>query len=226
MKSNTFERLLKLNLQYFAEEGEEEDSQDQTDTPDEGEEKTFTQEDMDNAIQQRLAKEKKKFEQERKKQEKEMREQIEQEKKEAAELAKLSEEERLKVEAEKKEMQLKQREEELNEKEKEFQRKKLEMDTVEVLRERKLPPQFASLVLGEDSEDTLNNIVTFQEEWQEAIEAEVNKRLATDTPSVGTKNKGTYNPWKKETRNLTEQGRILRENPELAQKLKTQAGVK
>lgn len=33
------------------------------------------------------------------------------------------------------------------------------------------------------------------------------------------------NPWKKETRNLTEQTRILKENPQLAQSMKTAAGV-
>lgn len=32
------------------------------------------------------------------------------------------------------------------------------------------------------------------------------------------------NPWKKETLNLTEQARILKQDPELAEKLKTQAG--
>lgn len=35
--------------------------------------------------------------------------------------------------------------------------------------------------------------------------------------------KAKTNPWKKETRNLTEQGRIIRENPELAKRLKSEA---
>jgi len=35
----------------------------------------------------------------------------------------------------------------------------------------------------------------------------------------------TTNPWKKETRNLTEQMRILKENPELAKRLKAEAGA-
>lgn len=35
---------------------------------------------------------------------------------------------------------------------------------------------------------------------------------------------GIKNPWSKEYFNLTEQGRILRENPELAEQLKAQAG--
>ena len=34
------------------------------------------------------------------------------------------------------------------------------------------------------------------------------------------------NPWKKESSNLTEQGRILKEDPKLAERLKSEAGVK
>ena len=37
---------------------------------------------------------------------------------------------------------------------------------------------------------------------------------------------GQKNPWAKETRNLTEQGRITRENPQLAQRLRAAAGVR
>jgi hypothetical protein len=43
-----------------------------------------------------------------------------------------------------------------------------------------------------------------------------------DPPNPDTKN----NPWKKETLNYTDQGRILREDPELAKTLKAAAGVK
>jgi len=155
---------------------------------------------------------------------KEMEAKIKAERKEAEELAKLSADERAKVEAEKREMEYQQRMKELEEKERSFQRKQLELDTVDVLRERKLPIRFASLVLGEDAESTLENIVKFQEEWQQELEAEVNKRLASGTPKVGSKQTGTYNPWKKDSFNLTEQARIFKENPELAQKLKAQAG--
>lgn len=33
------------------------------------------------------------------------------------------------------------------------------------------------------------------------------------------------NPWKQDTFNLTEQGRITRDNPDLAKKLKAEAGI-
>lgn len=219
---------LKMNLQFFAEEeGGEGNEKGEGEENEEEETLTLTQKELEDRLQREADKRvsaaiKKREEALRK----EMEEKIKTERKEAEELAKLSAEERARVEAEKKELALKQREEELAEKERSFQRKKLELDTVDVLRERKLPVDFAEFVLGDDSESTLDNIVKFQERWQEAVEAEVSKRLATGKPNVGSKQTGTYNPWKKETYNLTEQGKIIRENPELAQKLKAQAGVR
>ncbi|AMA72922.1 phage scaffolding protein [Aneurinibacillus thermoaerophilus] len=48
--------------------------------------------------------------------------------------------------------------------------------------------------------------------------------LSGRTPVTTTESKQTVvNPWKKETFNLTEQGRLLRENPELAKQLQESA---
>lgn len=219
--------LLRLDLQHFSDSGKEDDHDDKDEDDDKGEEETLTltkkeleeqlQRESDKRVSAALKKREEKLR-------KEMEERIEQERKDAEQLAKLSAEERARVEAEKRELALKKREEEFAEKEREFQRKQLEMDTVEVLRERKLPTRFTKFLVAADAESTLETIVSFQEEWQEAIEAEVNKRLATDTPLVGTKKAGSYNPWKKDSFNLTEQARILKDNPELAKKLKAQAG--
>lgn len=44
-------------------------------------------------------------------------------------------------------------------------------------------------------------------------------------PIDGSKPPQGYNPWKKESFNLTEQGKIFKENPEQAKQLMTQAGV-
>lgn len=233
--------LLPLNLQHFAEgEGEgdgegEGEGQGEGGTPPTGDNTgegneppatfTLTEQELNDRLQKEgdrraTAAAKKREEALRK----EMAEQIKIERKEAEQLAKLSADERAKVEAEKRELELKKREDELLEKERQFQRKQLELDTANVMRERKLPIRFAKLVLGEDAESTLENIVVFSDEWQQELEAEVNKRLASGTPIVGSKQTGSYNPWKKDSFNLTEQGRILMENPELAKKLKSQAG--
>ncbi len=45
-----------------------------------------------------------------------------------------------------------------------------------------------------------------------------------DGTGAGTGNSGT-NPWAKETWNLTEQGRLVRDNPALAKQMAAQAGV-
>lgn len=44
-------------------------------------------------------------------------------------------------------------------------------------------------------------------------------------PADGTKPSPGYNPWKKESFNLTDQGKIYKENPDLAKQLMSQAGV-
>lgn len=57
------------------------------------------------------------------------------------------------------------------------------------------------------------------------------RHLFSDSKAVsntgrGGKDHNTTNPWKKETFNLTEQGRIFKANPSLAERLKTEAGKK
>lgn len=44
-------------------------------------------------------------------------------------------------------------------------------------------------------------------------------------PADGTKPSPGYNPWKKESFNLTDQGKIFKENPDLAKSLMSQAGA-
>jgi len=218
--------LLRMDLQHHAREEDDPEKEDTDPDDDDPEEKvTLTKKELEEKLQReadkRVSAALKKRED---KLRKEMEEQIKKERKEAEELAKLSAEERQRVEEQRKEMDYQNRLKELEEKEQEFKRKQLELDTVDVLRERKLPTAFSTFVLGADAENTLENIVKFQEEWQQAIEAEVNKRLATGSPKAGTKQSGSYNPWKKDSFNLTEQGRIFKENPDLAKKLQAQAG--
>jgi len=46
-----------------------------------------------------------------------------------------------------------------------------------------------------------------------------------DLPSSRTAKAPSVNPWVPETRNLTEQARILRDDPSLARRLKEEAGL-
>lgn len=98
--------------------------------------------------------------------------------------------------------------------------------------------KFSARVFGADGEPMLDGSGGFM-----SIEGYL-KKLKADTDfddafnASGTRGPGTApggrgspgssgkNPWAKDTRNMTEQGRIERENPTLAARLKAEAGVK
>jgi len=201
--------MLDMNLQLFSEDTEQEEKTTE-------EVKTFTEEEFNKRLQSET--DRRVTEAIKKREEKlreEMTEKIEAEKKQAEELAKLSEKEK----AEK----LFQMEKEKFEAErKEFERARLELEASKILDERKLPVKFTKYVVAQDAETTLKNIDSFQTEWQEAIQREIDSRLKGKTPQKGD-SVGTYNPWSKETFNLTEQGKIMQDNPALAQQLRAAA---
>lgn len=71
-------------------------------------------------------------------------------------------------------------------------------------------------------------ISTYVETWARSDEAAAflpasGKSGSGATGSGGGSGSGHANPWKKETFNITEQGRITRENPDLAKRLKAAA---
>lgn len=214
---------LPFNLQFFAEESEGIEnnvSAEQDNQSDNKQEEVITltkeefekekQREADRRVQQALEKERQKLKEM-------MREEIERERKEAEELAKLSERERQKRELEKER-------EKLEQEKRAFYRERLKLQAEQELLNRGLPTVIASYILGEDAEETLKTIEEVEETWKKALEEEVNKRLATDVPKVGTGNATVKNPFTKEHFNLTEQGKIIRENPERARQLITAAG--
>ena len=70
-------------------------------------------------------------------------------------------------------------------------------------------------VLGIDEQ-----LTALKEQYKDLFKADVKGREPNNT---GGAQPGTKNPWSKEHFNLTEQGRILRENPELAAQLQAAA---
>ncbi|MBU3193473.1 phage scaffolding protein [Clostridium algidicarnis] len=52
-----------------------------------------------------------------------------------------------------------------------------------------------------------------------------NPKFSGVEPTDGSKSPQGYNPWKKENFNLTDQGKIFKENPDQAKQLMAQAGV-
>ncbi|MBQ8758441.1 MAG: DUF4355 domain-containing protein, partial [Clostridia bacterium] len=87
-------------------------------------------------------------------------------------------------------------------------------------------------VMGEDEADIDGKVKSFKELFDKAVskavDAEVKKRFkeGSYTPKKGSELNGGVNPFKAETFNLTEQIRITSDNPELAARLKAEAGVK
>jgi serine phosphatase RsbU (regulator of sigma subunit) len=104
---------------------------------------------------------------------------LQKEKAEAEKLAKLSDEEKRKVLDEK-------RERELAEREKSIYKKELEIAAIKILDGKKLPVKFAHLLLGDNADETHANIETFEKEYHEAIERQVNERMKGFTPKSST----------------------------------------
>jgi hypothetical protein len=104
---------------------------------------------------------------------------LQKEKAEAEKLAKLSDEEKRKVLDEK-------RERELAEREKSIYKKELEIAAIKILDGKKLPVKFAHLLLGDNADETHSNIETFEKEYHEAIEKQVNERMKGYTPKSST----------------------------------------
>lgn len=115
--------------------------------------------------------------------EKDLIERLEKERKEQQRLSTLSDEE-------KKQAMMEAREAELAEKERQLLMRSLELDTIKILDEEKLPVKFAKFLIGEDSESTLENIKTFKTEWRNALNAAVDKRLGGRTPTASTAGEG------------------------------------
>ena len=114
----------------------------------------------------------------RKKFESEFNSKLEAEREEATRLAKLSKAERDREAFEKERAAF-----ELEKKE--LAHQKAVNEVVTELQTEGLPTIFATKLLGETSEATLENIKDFKKIWQEAIQKEVDNRLVTKTPKMG-----------------------------------------
>lgn len=138
-----------------------------------------TQEEVDNIVKQRLARERQKAEEERQREE--------EEKKEAERLSKLTESERRKEEARK-------AEEEIAELKAKIARNELEKDTIDRLNEEGLPIQFKSFLMQENAEKTNEAIKNFKEAFNQEIQKQVEERLKGKTPG-GQTGSADFDPW-------------------------------
>ncbi|HBC30993.1 MAG TPA: hypothetical protein DC024_07090 [Clostridiales bacterium] len=88
-----------------------------------------------------------------------------------------------------------------------------------------LPVEVVHYFVGQDEDETVNNLTALENIWQANIEKVVSEKFKENGRVVDPSKKDDpkNNPWSKKYFNLTEQGRIIRENPELAKKLMAQA---
>ncbi|MBF7131101.1 DUF4355 domain-containing protein [Pediococcus pentosaceus] len=170
------EKLMPMNLQFFAEPSQEpkptpEPEPEGKPEADKGEPeggKTFTRDD----IAKMISAEKDKWQ-------KEHEADVEEAKNEAAKLAKMSAKEREDAENQKKLDDIAKREANLN-------RRELEVATKTELVNSDLPESFLDVVIGKDAETTKENIKKVKELFDKEVQAEVTNRLKTDLPKAGS----------------------------------------
>lgn len=186
-------KFLKIPMQFFAEPGDGQPAgataqadgvQDPTGTAPQGDGqqqnsaastgKTFTQEELDRVVTERLAREQKKFEAKLKEQE----QQFAAKQEEAAELAKMNA-------SQKAEHAAKKREEDLVNREKAIAEKELKYTALGILEENKLPTSLVDC-LNLSSADACNaSIEALKKAWPEAMTAAVDARLKSNPPAYG-----------------------------------------
>ncbi|MEC1177625.1 DUF4355 domain-containing protein [Metasolibacillus meyeri] len=203
---------LKLDLQFFADSSEGDEPEDPQKKPEDQPTKveftTEQQAELDRILKDRLGKAQTKWE-------KDYQTKLAEAKTEAEKLAKMNAEQKAEYERQ-------QRETKLTEREAEITRRELRATALETLAEKSLPKTLADILIYTDAEATNASLVAVETAFRTAVEAGVNERLRSEPPGGGgTKGGGSKNPWSKEHFNLTEQGKILRDNPELATQLKS-----
>lgn len=185
--------LLKLNLQFFAEdsgsegatsETENQEGENQEGNSEGSETLELTAEELQKRIESESDKKLNKvLEKKMKEWKAEYDQKLEEARKEGERLAKLSAKERQEEEVRKKAELLEKRE-------KELLKKELKAQTIEDLHSKNLPPQFAGFLMGEDAESTLENINAFKSDYDKAIEKAVEERLKGKSPTTGTGSTG------------------------------------
>lgn len=224
MESNIFEKVnridealkkkprLKMDLQFFAEPKpnpepepipEPTPNPEPTPGPEPKPGKTYTQEELEEIIKQRLVREKKAAEKAIK---------------EAEKLAKMNEDQ-------KKQYELEKLQKELEEYKKKDAYYALSKEASKMLSEKGITAddELLSFVVKDDAEGTQSSVNAFVALINTKVEEGVKKALAGKPPKVNP-NPGLKNPFSKEHFNLTEQGRLKREDPERYKTLKALAG--
>ena len=152
-------------------------------------EKTFTQEDLDRIVKDRISKEKRKIEAER---EKTYQARLEAELKESERLMQMNEADRLKAKAEKERQQFEEEKRKFAEQMKAFEQQKIKNQTMQMLGERNMPVELAQFIVSENADEIMDNVNVFQKHFNEAVEKVVTERLKGTAPKAPTLSKSKY----------------------------------
>ena len=138
--------------------------------------KTFTQEELNKIVAERIAKERKKLEAERLKQQ-EMQEKLIEE--ESEKLAKMTEAEKIKAKAERERKRFEDKVAKYEAEMKAFEQEKIKNQTMKLLNEKGLPVELCQFIQSNTADEIMENVEVFEKCWSEAIEKSVNARLRT-----------------------------------------------
>lgn len=166
------------------------------------EQKLFSQEEVNEIVKKRVAKEKQKQQ-------------------EAAKLAAMSEKEKEEYEYNTKLAELTSREEELNKREAEFSKRALLSETEKQLMTLQVPVEFANLLVADDAEGTKANIDSFKKQWDEAISKAVDAKIKSSVKEPKVNNNETVKkPKSKAGMSLDELAHLKATDPEEFYRLK------
>lgn len=157
-----------LDLQFFSEEATDTEENQTESQEQQTEQKTFTQEDLNKIISERLGKEKAKWE-------KDYTAKIEEAKTEAEKLAKMKAEEKAKYQEQK-------RLEKLEQREKDITTRELKAQAYETLAEKGLPKDLIETLNFTDSESCNSSIIAVEKAFKSAVEKAVNEKLKGEPP--------------------------------------------
>lgn len=211
-QKNKYNQLVRMNLQHFADpepdpkepfDPKEPDPEPDPEDLKDPKEEMIPKSEMEKIIKDRLAREKKATE------------------KAIAEAEKLA-----KMNAEqKKEYEYEKALEELEEYKKRDAFHELSKEAQKMLSEHGIQAddEVFNFVVKETAEDTQKAVQSFVSLFNSKVEEGVKAALAGKSPKINSNKEQAKNPFAKETFNLTEQGKLLKDNPELYKQLKAQA---
>ena len=152
--------------------------------------KTFTQDELNKIVAERIAKERKKLDAERLKQQ-EMQEKLIEE--ESEKLAKMTEAEKVKAKAERERRKFEEKVARYEAEMKAFEQEKIKNQTMKLLGEKGLPVELCQFIQSNTADEIMENVEVFEKCWSEAIEKSVNARLRTSSElKTSTTAKATY----------------------------------